>query len=71
LLNANSIRQLTGVDYHSLKYYRQRGYIKGYKVNGGAEWYYKLDNLSKFKKTKHQPDRLKNLKLDAIISTIT
>lgn len=67
LLNATQIRKATGITYHNLKHYRTKGYIKGYKLEGGSVYYYKLKDLSKFKKTKWLPEKLQNI--SAIISS--
>lgn len=47
LLNAHSIKSLTGLEPSLLKYHRNEKHIKGYRVAGEKEWLYRLDQVNK------------------------
>lgn len=47
LLNAHSIKELTGIEPSPLKYHRNEGHIRGYRLQNGREWLYRLDQVNK------------------------
>jgi len=63
LVNAKLINDLSGISSSLLKYHRQRGHIKGYHLNPGREWLYRLDQVNRLqhegiKNTRQNPTEL-------------
>jgi predicted site-specific integrase-resolvase len=60
-INARQVNELTGLSSTLLKYYRNRGKIKGYRIEQGTEWLYRLDQVNRLsheKFTRQNPTNL-------------
>ena len=69
LLNAKQVQELTGISSGLLKYHRNSGHIRGYRLEGEKEWLYRIDQINRLM-TEHISDTQQKMpRLDIVVSS--